>query len=133
MKRSAPWIVEDEGIRPVGDPDKCFYCRRPKGSEHTEECVIRTRTVVCKMTIDIVMEVPESSTPDQIEFHINDSSSCVNNIVEKMSEQLERWNEVRDKEGASPCFCFVAEGKFLREATEDDEEWAGIRAEEFRG
>ncbi len=28
----------DDGIRPAGKPDQCFYCQQKVGSEHKKDC-----------------------------------------------------------------------------------------------
>jgi hypothetical protein len=74
------WPVEKFGIRPAGKPDECFYCRQKSGDQHAPECVIRERTVLVDVIIQMVMTVPEKWTPDTIEFSLNESSSCANNM-----------------------------------------------------
>ena len=102
--------ITDDGIRPAGKPDQCFYCRCPKG-EHADDCVCRQRTVVVKLTMDYVISVPAHWTRDDIEFHRNDSSFCYNNDL----RDLGNWT---DDEGN--CSCQAAHVEFVREATEFD-------------
>lgn len=106
------WEVKDYGIRPAGSDYECFYCGVKKGNQHKEGCVIRKRTVVVKMEIEIVLDVPEDWDENFINFHKNESSWCASNII----SELQRMDE---KTG---CLCEFTEFKYLREASEEDEE-----------
>mgnify|MGYP006908363279 CR=1 FL=1 len=63
------------------------------------------------------MSVPEAWTQDEIEFHRNESSWCINNMLGELPGY---------EEGDTRCMCFCAEVEYLREATEDDEERWGV-------
>lgn len=106
------WEVKDYGIRAAGNPDECFYCRTKKGGTHKDDCVIRSRTIVMKMEVEMVLTVPEYWDEDMCNFHKNEGSWCATNII----SELERMD---DKMG---CLCSAAEFTYLREATEEDEE-----------
>lgn len=110
MKR-ANWPVGAYGIRPAGKPTECFYCHEPKGGTHKPDCVIRQRTVVVEVRLELVLSEPEGWSQEDIESHFNASSSCQSNIAGYI-EQL------RDRIG---CLCGLADVSFLREATADDE------------
>ena len=114
MKRTN-WPVEEFGIRPAGKPTECFYCNEPKGGTHKPDCVIRERTVVVEVTIQMVVSKPENWSPDEIEFHFNESSSCLSNPVEQLVDLNERMIEAGD------CLCGMIDVKYLREATASDE------------
>jgi hypothetical protein len=103
-------VTEDRGPRPAGPPDECFYCLQPVGERHKGDCIIRERTVVLRMTVELVVRVPEEWDHDMIEFHRNESSWCSGNVV----------SELKRKE----CLCRETKFQYLREATqEEDEEW----------
>lgn len=106
------WEVKDYGIRPAGNPDECFYCGTKKGGTHKEDCVIRSRTIVMKMEVEMVLTAPEDWDEDMCNFHKNEGGWCATNII----SELERMD---NKMG---CLCSVAEFEYLREATEEDEE-----------
>jgi len=110
MKRDN-WIVGADSIRPAGNYDECFYCNAKFGIAHKQGCVIRTRTVVVKVSFEMIREIPEDWSEDMIEFHMNESSSCKDNLIEAISKQSERLG----------CSCSFGIGEFLREATEEDE------------
>jgi len=111
MKRTN-WPVEHDGIRPAGKPDECFYCHEKLGGTHKPDCVIRQRTVVVRMTVDYVIDVPEHWTEDNIQFHRNEGSWCSDNALSEL-EQLS---------GRAGCLCSFMEFSYLREGTEKDEE-----------
>lgn len=111
MKRELAWVVENEGIRPAGKPDRCFYCNQPKGETHLPSCVIRERTVIVRMSVEYVVKVPEAWTNEDIENHRNASSWCALNGL----AEIERIAEHH-------CLCGVAHFDYVREATTEDEE-----------
>lgn len=120
MKRKN-WTVGNYGIRPVGDPDKCFYCGVEKEGVHKKDCVIRSRTIVMKMEIELVMEVPEFWTKKDCEFHKNESSWCANNILPSIEK-------IVDDHG---CICGLTRFKFLRETTPLDEDYYNIHVNDI--
>ena len=115
MKRPN-WEVKTYGIRPAGKQDECHYCGAAKTEQHKPDCVIGSRTVVVKMEIDLVVAVPESWTPEEIEFHRNDGSWCSSNVL----GELKRLAKAKD------CICEFTRFQFVREATEEDEARQGI-------
>lgn len=123
MKRDN-WPVEDYGIRPAGKPDECFYCHEPKGGVHKPDCVIRQRTVVVRLEMELVIAAPESFGPDLIEFGFNESSSCQSNIIDLLRELDERLDK------AGKCPCGLINVTYLREATQEDEEQQKLFVEE---
>jgi hypothetical protein len=61
--------------------------------------------------------VPEDWDRDMIEFGMNDGSGCSDNLLGEIMEAAER----RDR--LDRCSCPVVTGKYVREATEEDEEF----------
>lgn len=122
MKRAKEWIVEQEGIRPAGAQDKCFYCNQLLGTLHKDECVIRERTIVIRMTVEYVITIPESWTPEQIENHRNHGSWCAINAI----AELDRISEHN-------CLCEDSRFEYVREATAQDEEHFHVYVEDCEG
>lgn len=120
MKKDS-WIVTDYAVRPAGKPGECFYCNEPLGVEHKPECVIRRRTVVVQVTTEYVVDVGESWTEDNIEFHRNESTWCASNGMDEIVRMLATRNDL--------CCCGYTSYKYLREATAEDEERDGIYIE----
>lgn len=114
MKRN-DWIVTEASARPTGKPDECFYCSQKIGEEHKKNCVIRKKTIVVDFTIRTVMDVPEDWDEEFINFRYNESSWCVDNIL-----------PIFEKKSEHSCLCMNTEAKFVRDATEHDEEDWGI-------
>ncbi len=69
------------------------------------------KRVVVKHTFDVVHEVPDDWSKEQIEFFFNDSSSCSNNVVEDMLKREDGY-----------CMCDIHSAAYLREATKVDAE-----------
>jgi hypothetical protein len=116
VKRENWPVTAESGPAPAGKPDECFYCKVPVGGEHAPDCVIRTRTVVCRVSVVYVREVPEAWDARMIYFQMNESSSCANNLLAEVDTLRKRLDE------ACQCLCSFVEGEYLREADEDDEE-----------
>ena len=114
MKRKS-WVVGDHGVRPNGPPDECFYCQAKVGTEHVTGCVIRSRTVVAKATIEIVMSIPEDWTAEDFYSRHTDGTYCLNNLADTFSEMVERLN------AAGACACDMAQLDYVREAEPGDE------------
>src|SRR4051794_13783692 len=111
MKRDN-WPVEEHGIRPAGKPDECFYCHEPKGGVHKPSCVIRKRTVVVELRMELVLSEPEHWAPEDIEFFFSESSSCQSNIVNRLEALRARLG----------CICGLVDVTYVREAKEEDEQ-----------
>lgn len=120
MKRPE-WLVFAEGIRPAGQPDKCFYCGSAIGDQHGEKCVIRSRTVLVKAEIEMLITVPEFWEESTVEFSRNEGSWCADNLLSELEDQAERMG----------CLCNSVRFSFVREATETDEEFFGLRVEDL--
>lgn len=115
MKRKN-WLVADYGIRPKGKPDECFYCGAKIADEHNKGCVIRSRTVVVERTITMVTDVPEDWNDDDINSHY-EGTHCADNIINDLKGML-----IRFKENGRGCLCGIVSQKYIREATEKDEQ-----------
>ena len=106
-------VTTEHGPRPLGKPNRCFYCGRPIGAMHKEPCVCRERTVMVKLTVEVCVKVPENWTTDQINFHYNESSWCASNIMDHLKKV--------------PCLCDIAEFEYVRESLRKDENTWSIK------
>lgn len=104
-------VTIENGPRPAGKPDQCFYCKSMIGEPHKEECVCRQKSVVVKYCYEVVTFVPASWTAEVIERHRNKSSWCADNASSEI-------NAMTPKDG---CDCPIFTAQFVREATEEDE------------
>jgi len=108
-------VTAENGPRPAGKPDECFYCRQPIGAEHATDCVCRTRTVVIRYIIEAVQRVPASWDAGTIAFHRNESSWCATNLLDELCDL--------------DCICPFTKAEFIREATAADvEDWETAKA-----
>lgn len=97
--------ANDDGIRPAGPPDECFYCQQKIGSPHGAECVIVTKRVRVAFTIIYDYDVPWFWDKKMIEFHNGGGSSgCGDNRLDQI---------VQDREEAGTCLCEGTEIQFL--------------------
>jgi len=101
-------LPNDDGIRPAGMPDRCFYCGQRVGEPHGSKCAAVHKMVRVQYSFDIEIEVPAFWDKDNVEFHRNDSSWCANNAIGDIGKFLERI----DQEDSN-CLCGVFEAKFL--------------------
>lgn len=116
------WLVADCDIRPAGPTDACFYCKAKIGQPHKPKCVIRERTVVVRAIIHLVRRVPEGWSSDKIEYGMNHTRWCANNILDELDSLAEH----------AGCICAFFEGRYVREATAKDEETFGVEIEQRR-
>ena len=72
--------------------------------------------VVIELTVQNAMRVPADFDADNIEFYINGSSSCFANRFTELVETDKRLDF------AGSCACGMGEGRYVRDATEDDAE-----------
>ncbi len=121
MKRDI-WSVGSHGIRPAGKPDRCFYCGEALGEEHKDTCVIRSRTVVIRATIEYAISVPENWDTQLIEFQRNDGSWCADNFISELEELRDRKTEDLGGGMKIGCVCEMTSFEYVREATPEDEE-----------
>lgn len=126
-------VTPDNGPRPAGKKNECFFCHETVGHLHKDDCPAYSRTVVLQVTIPVVVRVPVGHDTQLINWAWSEGSNCSSNIfryIEKMEAQLEENYHMDDEQRKSEgfvrrqeCLCEVPECKitFLREATEKDE------------
>ncbi len=83
-------LNNDNGIRPAGEPDECFYCKQKVGNPHKEDCVILKKKVKIKYTFEIEIEVPYSWGKDEIEFYRNGCPWCGDNSFDDIQSYAEK-------------------------------------------
>ena len=82
-------LPKDDGIRPAGRPDQCFYCRSMVGEEHKKDCVTIDKIVEIEFTVRVPVKVPHGWDQEMINFRYNDSSWCADNLPLLFEENLE--------------------------------------------
>lgn len=126
-------LVDNPGMRPVGKPDECFYCRRRIGQPHGDECVIVVKKVKYLVRVggkdwdDLDGEVVGSFTRDDpyhwtvhdCKFHKNGSSWCAGNAEEYIewldtpkSREIQSRLESQEEDG---CTCSILAFSFKEE------------------
>lgn len=118
--RKTSWPVTQDETRRLQDSDQCCWCKSHLGEQHEAECVCRKQTVVVRMTIEYVVDAPESWDADAIEFHRNESSWCAGNAAGELEGLFAR---LKKRDG---CPCNRVKYAYVREATIDDEEACGV-------
>lgn len=83
-------LPNDDGIRPAGAPDECFYCRQKIGQPHGRECVAVHKKVKVLYTYELEIEVPYFWTKENVESHRNESSWCASNGIEELNNHFGR-------------------------------------------
>lgn len=124
MKIPASHIVREGDIRPARPDGTCFYCRAALGEAHIIGCVIRSRTVVIRIELEVVVDVPDDWDSERIDFRYDGSSYCIDNLL----TDLGTWAD-RDEKRCG-CSCGVAGAFYVREATPEDHATLPVLADE---
>lgn len=122
IKQDTFKVTFENGVRPAGKQNECFYCHKGIGHFHKEDCVCRRKTIVLDYTYRMVVTVPVDWDQSQIEFHRNEGSWCADNSLRELLKSFKYMK----KRGYCQCGFDKFEMKFIREATEEDEENYGI-------
>lgn len=110
MSEKMPLVLEnDDGIRPAGEPDECFYCHQKIGEPHLESCVCVTKRVIGIAAICVDVSVPYSWDKKDIEFHRNESSYCAGNLLSDIDTAHEALGEEN-------CPCSSVYFEYLRDS-----------------
>jgi hypothetical protein len=102
--------ANDDGIRPAGKPDECFYCRRKVGEKHKPTCAMVTVVNFYEVYLD-GLHVGVWSTKDPASwdlrmqhFHKNEGSWCSNNMRKQGELMLHKGVEIPfDPEDSNTC------------------------------
>ena len=94
-------LQNDDGIRPAGRPDECFYCDRKVGEEHKDHCVVVKKKVEMKYIFTIERYVPYFWDKTKIESYFNESGWCADNSIDDLENQ------------DGDCLCDIFECEFL--------------------
>ncbi len=100
-------LPKDDGIRPAGRPDQCFYCHSMVGEEHKRDCVTIEKLVEIEFTVRIPVKVPHGWDQRQIDFRYNDSSWCADNLPSLFEEAVELSKD-------HGCLCPKSKAKYIQ-------------------
>ena len=123
IKETSPVVLGDYGIRPLGPPDACFYCRRMIGEPHKDDCVVLVRDSVYDVVLynDVLddksisigtwtTDDPADWTEDDCNFYRNESSWCASNFLgtgkhDISAENMAKLREIADGDVRCLCDC----------------------------
>lgn len=118
---------KDDGIRPAGKPDQCFYCRQRVGNPHALDCVIVEKLIEMRVEATVNGRVylgvwrlkePHYWTKESSEFHKNESSWCAGSLMRERDSGSVTWEDglvVWDELAkVGDCLCEALNFKFLR-------------------
>ena len=111
--------VADTRYPGSGRPDCCLYCKAAIGGPHEDDCVCIHRPVKVKMTVEVIISVPRSNDKHAIEFHLNDSSWCTDNILDVFARQS----------AAGHCLCLNSHFEYVGDATLEEAVDVGLIAD----
>jgi hypothetical protein len=75
------------------------------------------KTVIVETKVTYGISVPEDWGKEDVEFYLNDSSSCSQN-------RLDDWNQYLTEDSRrGHCFCIFTESTYLREMVVGKDEW----------
>lgn len=87
MKPNWPKVLaNDDGIRPAGEQDACFYCRSKIGEPHGDECVMVEKLVKVRYTFELEIKIPHHWDAHRFECHRNDGTWCADNAIGELEE-----------------------------------------------
>lgn len=125
----------DDGIRPAGRPNECFYCGRRVGQSHRRECVIVKKTVELRVTARLgegekatalwQIDEPHSWDGTKIVKRYNKSSWCKSNFLgvhlrdgrnrgPVTWEGRDAWGELEKLYRSGDCLCTRLRFEFVR-------------------
>ena len=97
----------DDGIRPAGKPDECFYCLQKVGQPHKLDCVCVKKLVEFKVDVHVSdgvkfaglwqHEEPHNWDDRAMEFYKNESSWCANNFMDEENKGSVVWEGGEDR------------------------------------
>lgn len=83
-------LSNDDGIRPAGNPDECFYCNQKVGHPHKSNCVVLKKRAKVRYSFEFEIDVPWGWNQGNILFHRNDGSWCADNALQELQEASEK-------------------------------------------
>lgn len=100
----------------------CFYCARLVGDPHKPDCVIVQKKVRIRFSVELDIDVPHHWTKEDVEFRYNESTWCVDNLIDFLLEF----------KADNPTWCLCGRGKadyLLSDPTPKRQTRAEARAE----
>jgi len=105
VKHLMPLVdIKDDGIRPAGKPDECFFCNQKVGNRHKSDCVVVNKRVKIKYEFIIEVDLPHFWEKENFEFHRNEGTWCSGNSLGEIEQYLESEDS---------CGCDVMKATYL--------------------
>lgn len=116
-----PMVVpQDNGLRPAGDPDKCFYCGQSIGQPHRRRCVVVEKKIKVQYIIEDEIMVPHFWTAEDFEAHRNYGFWCADNAMDAIKAKIAK----------ADCACGILRVKFA--SVVDPTPFRPVKTEEQR-
>lgn len=95
--------LNDDGIRPGGYADQCFYCHVAVGHPHRPDCVIVNKKIKMRFIFEVEIDAPHYWTKDNAEFHYGESSWCADNALDVLEKH----------KADGKCLCSIFDAEFI--------------------
>lgn len=100
------FTVTEAAMRPAGRGQRqCFYCSQAIGEPHLYDCVLVQRIWTVTVSFDLTIGRPAFWNADTLDFALNGSSWCADNIASDLNNHLGREDH---------CLCSSFEATALR-------------------
>ncbi len=81
-------LSNDDGIRPAGRPNACFYCNRNIGEPHSSHCVAVKKLVQVRYVFTIGVYIPHFWGKSDVLSHRNGGSWCADNALDEIGSAI---------------------------------------------
>jgi hypothetical protein len=98
-------LPNDSGVRPGGKSDECMYCKQKVGTPHLPSCIVVSKRVRLRFTVDIERDEPFSWGKEDLESHYNEGSTCANNVAAMIVQYI--------SELGADCLCGSTKCEFV--------------------
>lgn len=88
-------LKNDDGIRPAGKPDACFYCKQKVGTPHCDDCITLLRKARIKITFELDAFVFHHDK-ENIKHALTYKPSAVELLLKQIIDQME--NDILEPE-----------------------------------
>ena len=78
----------DDGIRPAGKQDECFYCNSKIGEKHQSDCHMISKRVLVKIAYEIEIVIPAKWSKEDVNHYYNEKYT--NNGIGLIEEHIDK-------------------------------------------
>lgn len=105
------FVVTEKAMRPASALRRCFYCLEPVGGKHKYDCVLVSKTVKVRATVEYEIRVPHVWSGHNVEFSRNEGSACADRFIEELEA-------LSGSEKANGCLCGLVKWEYLSDTSE---------------